>query len=149
MGRDWCFWLAPPEPVLCHRAGSKRGFWVKDRQQGFPARLQAVWCRSPRLGVSGRYLAAAKELAVLALIRKLVYTKKRCPLPPALLSCVCQGRRDCQEREGDALTDTIQLELLVPWPGRGDTVVCSVIFPARLILLAKGRFVRWESLRQG
>lgn len=62
---------------------------------------------------------------------------------------MCQGRRDCQEREGDALTDTIQLELLVPWPGRGDTVVCSVIFPARLILLAKGRFVRWESLRQG
>lgn len=82
-------------------------------------------------------------LAVLAPIRKLAYSKKKFPLPPAPLSCVCQGRGDCQQWEGDALADSVQLELLVPWLGQGDTVVRSVVFPAWLVLLAKGRFAHW------
>lgn len=83
------------------------------------------------------------------MIRTLAYSKKKFPLPPAPLSCVCLGHSGCQERDGDALADTIQLKLLVPRPGPGDTAVCSGIFPARLVLLAKDWFARWCGFMAG
>lgn len=120
-----------------------RAFRLKHDSSAFQLTCWAVWCQSLRHGFSGCYLAALKEPTVLASIRKLAYSKEKFPS-----SCGCQGRSDCQERGGDALADTAQLELLVPCPGRGDTVVCGMIFPARRVLLAK-EFVRWYVFTAG